>query len=129
MNLHSLFFVRKPGIKWNDRGDHGAFDFTHNSLTEDGAFHDMDLSAIIGSKKCLVMLRLTMKATTEGPYCQFRTNGNVNVYNCSTRYCQLANRSVAGDVWVETDDNGVIEYKFLPATWTLIYVLVGGWFD
>lgn len=116
------------GVKWTDRGDVADSDYENGDLTKDAQYHDMDLSSIVGAGKRLVLLRVGMAEDAGGKKCRFRTKGFSHNYNLSTRYTQVANKTVDGDVWVETDANGVIEYLFDAATWTIIYIIVRGWF-
>ena len=59
-----MFLVRKPGLRYVHRGNPTAYDYDQRTLTHDGAWHTLDLSAIIPANAKLVHLRLGVSDTT-----------------------------------------------------------------
>lgn len=123
-----MFFSKPAGIQWFDRGDVSDSDYETEDFTDDDDYHDLDLSSIVGAGKRLVLLRVGLNENAGGKECRFRTKGFSGHYNLSSRYTQVADKTVDGDVWVQTDSNGVIQYLFTTATWSVIYLIVRGWF-
>lgn len=110
-----------------DRGDPAAYDRDKTTLTLDGAWHDFDLSSIIGENSRAVALLLIVKAPAVNLRASFRKNGNVNSANISNIYTQIANIFYSVDLVVAVDDNRVIEYWFQNAVWTDIFLIAKGW--
>lgn len=124
-----MFFSRAAGIKWNDRGDLATSDYETAALTKDSAWHDMDISTIVGVGQKLVLIRCTANETAGGKKGQFRTKGNTHDYNVSRCVTSVANKTNDKECWIYTDANGVIQYYFDIATWNSILLSVRGWFN
>lgn len=118
------------GDLWADDGNTASFDRTLANWTRDDTWRDWDISALVGSKKCLVLIRCYLQNDTAGQYFAFRTNGFANDGNAAWFYQQPANVANNVDLWVETDASGVIEYRASNGgTWAAISVLVRGRFE
>lgn len=123
-----MFFSRPAGHKYIDRGDPQAFDKSVGDFVKDGAYHDWDLSDIVGKRRSLVILRLFGRTTAGGREGVFRTKGDTGIINVSTVFTQIADRNINWNIWVYTDKDGIIQYNF-PDTWdSLLSVGVRGWF-
>lgn len=109
-----------------DRGDPTGFDITQATLTMDSAWHDLNLSSIVGSNAALVHLRVVVSDNTIGSRIRFRENGNSNVYNVSTARAQAVNNANDDDIWVVCDSSGIIEYESTAGI-TSIVITVAGW--
>lgn len=114
-------------FNYTDRGDVDAFDYEMGVLTEDGAYHALDISGVVGVGVRLVLLHVSMGATTAGKTCSFRTNGVSTTFNTGKLCTQINGNSISGDLWVLTDASGVIEYAFASATWSFIRIVIRGW--
>jgi len=114
---------------WNERGDVAAADFDEGDLTIDAAYHDLDLSAIVGAGQRLVMIRVNMVENTAGKQLRMKTKGMVNTWNHAVGITQVANKTLDHTFWVYTDAAGKIEYRFDNSTWGNIYVSIRGWFE
>lgn len=110
-----------------DRGDPAGYDYATASFTTDGAWHDLDLSAILpaGTVAALIKVRITDDATDQ--YFQFRKNGNSNIYHAPLIRTQAANVSIESELIVFPDSSRVVEYRASNTTFTSIFVLVSGW--
>jgi len=116
------------GAVWTDRGDPAASDWDETGLTADSAWHDLDLSSIVGAGARLVLLRVVLlTGAGENANMYFRENGNSNEINVSAVLEESDNQ--ARDVWVQTDASGVIEYKLTKTGTPAIDVTVGGWWS
>lgn len=123
-----MFFSRSAGSKYLDRGDIAALDYTQATLTQDGAWHSLDISSIVGAGRRLVLLRVRVLDGEVGKKGAFKTNGDVNAVNSSEIYTHVANVINEADMWVFTDTAGIIEYLFSNVVFTSILVAVRGWF-
>jgi len=112
---------------YTDRGDLANYDFTEATLTIDGAWHDMDLSSIVGAGVRLVLLRVIINNTSIGEPANFRTKGYSGAANRATLRIQEAGYVYDTDMWILTDASGIIEYLFSNTTWTSIDITVRGW--
>lgn len=111
-----------------NRGDPNDEDYDLSELTRDGAYHDMNISAIVGAAVRLVLLRVRGNANAADKVFKFKTKGQTNDYNIAEGRSQVANVTIAGDFWVLTDASGVCEYNFDTAFANSIFITVGGWF-
>jgi len=125
-----MFFLSgSKGISWHDRGNAIFYDYLADYLTKDGAWHDLDISALVGKGQKLVLLRTYISETAGGKKCQFRTKGNIDDYNVSRCVTHVANKTNDKECWVYTDVNGVVEYYFDVTTWNIINLVIRGWFE
>ncbi|MBA7524181.1 hypothetical protein ES705_16318 [subsurface metagenome] len=116
-------------LKWYDRGDLTNYDYQSVDLTKDGFYQLLDLSAIIGTGKKLLCIRVRINDSAGGKAAKFRTYGNEYETNMGVAYTQVANKTCEQNVWVYCDIDGKIEYAFDSATWNVIALCVRGWFN
>jgi len=116
-------------ITYVDRGDAEAYDFVKNDLTRDGAWHDMDLSAVVGARKRLTILRLALQNVTVQSSVEFRTKGYTGAFNQSKTYTYVSNVPCEQSVTILTDTSGIIQYRATNNVWGQINILVKGWFE
>ncbi len=113
-------------IQLQDRGDPAAADFTNADLTEDGNWHDLDLSAIIADPDASsVLLVVEVTHDTPGEGILFRKNGNANELNIAGVMTQVDSVTQVVQCWVPCDAAQKIEYRSdaLDAT----AITVAGW--
>ncbi len=108
-------------------GDKSAWDFAVGNFTRDGAWHDLDLSALAPAGTQVVLLRLYVVSTAASKVLGFRKNGQSSTYNSTTVYSQVGSVGLGLDVIVEVDSNRIIEYYVQDTTWATINVLVKGY--
>lgn len=121
--------IEKIGVPpcFYDRGDPAAWDFTWINLNTDGAWHDLDLSAIVPNAAKAVLLRIRVQCGVVAKLLQFRKSGNVNSLNTNGFRVQVANVVFEGDL-VCACTNGHIEYRTnIIAPTKLADILVKGW--
>ena len=111
-----------------DRGDPTGVDVTVSSLTTDGTWRDLDLSAIVpaGAKGIIIKVGVTDDAAVS--VVQFRKNGNANAFVTAVNVTQVANVPIQGLNIVACDSGRVIEYMTTNTTFTTINITVMGWF-
>lgn len=114
-------------IELIDRGDPAAFDFIETALTQDMAWHDLDLSAIVPADASWVLLRILAKHTsTIAGAILFRKNGNANTVAVETADVVKINVDCFTQLLVPCDSSQVIEYMY-PANLTDLQIAVLGW--
>lgn len=114
-------------IQLQDRGDPAAFDTTEAALTMDGAWHDLDLSAIVADADAsFVLLRVLAQDAAPGTTLHFRKNGNANAIAIQGMVCDVASQDMEGVFLVPCDTSQVIEYR-ASAAWDSIDIAVLGW--
>ncbi|GAI67651.1 unnamed protein product [marine sediment metagenome] len=123
-----MFYHRRVGLQWIDRGDVAAVDYNVSSLTADDDWHDLDISSIVGATKKLVVIESNLKDNTGGKEMLVRTKGNVNEINVSPCGTVKADKTCARNLLVYTDENGVVQYKIESGTWAIINLVIRGWF-
>ena len=70
------------GEVYVDRGDPSGWDFTIANLVADAAWHEMDLTNVIGEVSArLVLMRVRLTGPTVGGFIYFRESGNVATIN------------------------------------------------
>lgn len=124
-----MFFKSFIGVSWYDRGDVAAYDYTAGTLTADGAWHDLDISGIVGIGRRKVLFQGFLEDNAGGKKMLMRTKGNTNEINVASAITQVAAKQCDRNVFVYTDVNGIIQYKIEVATWASIDVVIRGWFN
>lgn len=110
-----------------DRGDPAAYDFTKLTLTSDGTWHVMDLSAIVPAGAKAVTLRSDLWNADVGIHLRMRTLGNTNLYNVSSAITQVAGIIIYNDHIIPLDTDRKIEYIMPSTTWIAVNITVKGW--
>ncbi|MBA7695001.1 hypothetical protein ES703_103618 [subsurface metagenome] len=109
------------------RGDPAVHDFDLLDLTIDGAWHDLDLSAIVPEGAKCVNLITNLRNQFVGVQIRIRRKGQVNIINSLTVWSQTAIVRLGGLFPVNLNADRVIEYNITPGGWTLIKISVAGW--
>jgi len=117
-----------PGVNaFNIRESGVGVDFDHNDLTDDDAYHDMDLSSIVGSRSCLVLCRVLLRCDAGGKFFEMRQKGYQGSATSTKSYTNQNNVTVGYDMWVVTDASGVVSYKQAAAVWSIATLTVQVW--
>ena len=107
------------------RGDAVAADYVLGDLTDDNAWHDMDLSAIVGVGTVAVRLKVGCTGTSVNKTIEFRKNGNSNEHTTSMQEIIVANINQYAEHIVACDSGRIIEYRINDMSGTTIWIL--GW--
>ena len=110
-----------------DRGDPADYDYAKEDLTIDGAWHDMNLSAIIPEKAKAVFIIGHLEGNAVDWHIRFRKNGNVNEVAHGGMETLRANVERHRSSVVALDDNRIIEYNVDNQAWTTLDLAVKGW--
>lgn len=109
------------------RGDGANWDWEVGDLTQDNAWHDLDLSGIVPEHAKVVLFTFSYSATNIGIVARFRQNGIAQEIPIARRITLLANISHWTDLTIPVDTNRIIEYKFPVAGFTTLNLRVIGW--
>lgn len=116
-----------PKLCFVDRGDPATPDRTLPTLTQDNAWHDWDLSAIVPAGAKGVTIRLVVFPLIVGRAVQLRPNGNVNVRVMSEVISQVAGIGASIDGVCAIDNNRVIEYKLAAGGFGVVNMTIKNW--
>jgi len=111
------------------RGDPAveAADFTQATLTTDGTWRDLDLSAIVPAGVKLVELFVNCTDDVIGRVLKFRKKGSVSEYAISLIRTQVINLTNDANMQVECNTLRQIQYNATNAVWTAIGIFVLGY--
>ena len=121
-------FLKHRGHRVVDRGDPAAYDYTAGTLTTNNAWHDLDLSSIIGKNAVGVLLAVVIKSPTINALVSFRKKGNSNIINIASQYIHIVNQLIVSEFFVSVVNNGTIQYKAWDVTWTNLDIVVKAYF-
>lgn len=114
---------------FKDRNDPAAWDWVIGDLVVGGAWHDLDLSAIVPENAKAVLIRLRYRGAIIGVESNLRANGKANAFNVVRFDSQIANLAEEYNVVVQCDPNRLIEYHIgVPAIDRFQIVIMGWWF-
>jgi len=110
-----------------DRGDPAAHDFTKADLLTDGAWHTLDLSAIVPKSAQAVLWRGQVLGAGADWMVLFRKYGNTNDINVCCLETLRANVTRCRLCVGAIDHNQKIQYKIDDENWGTINLTVRGW--
>lgn len=117
-----------PGdLEYVDSGDPSGYDIALGSLTTDGTWNELDLSAAVPAGATVIHIMLNVQAQTAGAYFLVRKAGNSNARNLDGFTCPGAGSSYYTSVIVACDGDRKIEYMASNVTWDMISGVVRGW--
>ena len=115
-----------------DRGDPAAVDYVVGDLTtNDGAWHDLDLGAApanVPTGVKAVVLRVKLSDDAAGSLISFRKKGNSNDVATHVVRSQVIGVVTDGSHVVSCDSNQELQYLTTNTTFTIIDIVVTGWF-
>jgi len=114
-------------VKYVDRGDPAAGDFTEATLAARDAWTDLDLSAIVPASATVVHLFVFGRAANPPKGFIFRAKGNVNGLNVRGINAVVANLLDFAEMLIPLNAGRVIQYNFETATDLVLTVVVAGW--
>jgi len=109
------------------RGSLSVPDYTEATLTRDGAYHDLDLSAIVPTGAVAVLLEIKLRDNAISGYMYVRKNGLTGANDSITLTVQITNETTYYPaIIVACDPNRVIEY-FVSSGLDSVKLTVRGW--
>jgi len=122
-----MMISRKPGLKYVHRAGVTGYDYEESTLIQDGAWHVLDLSAIIPASAKLVLLRVGAAHGLKGKYFRVCKAGESTMYayvNVATQVADVLNEQTA-----LVDCSGQqIQYWATIGTFSRLLLVVLGWF-
>jgi len=122
-----MLIARKPGLKYVNRVERLAYDFTDSMFTQDSAWHPLSLAAIIPANAKLVLLRVGASHASPGQCFRVSKLGqtsSVSVVNVVTQTPDVLNEQTA---LVECTGQQ-IQYWATSGTFSGLRLQVLGWF-
>lgn len=113
--------------RYFDRGDPNIWDFGMLDLTLDGAWHTLDLSAIVPANAVAVSLKVNLRNTAIHKKFDLRKTGNAQAYCTCALWTQVANIRIGGVFVVSCSESRSIDYISAVGGWTSINLQVNGW--
>lgn len=110
-----------------DRGDPADWDFGFGDFIKDNAWHTLDLSGIVPEGVKAVLIRYATTATSSGYDIWIRKKGNTNQRNAGNIDSKGTDADEVGDMIISPDENRQIEYLIPEDEFTVIKLVVGGW--
>lgn len=110
-----------------DRGDPAAEDYTAATLTKDGAWHELDLSAIVPAGAKAITFGLVVLTSTIDSAARFKRFGNLNDKAITGINTQVSNIAFVGDLTVAVNAARKISYFFSNVVWIITNITVKGW--
>ena len=115
------------GMTFVDRGDPAGYDWVVGSLTTNGTWHDLDCSSIVPVGAKAILFQATIKDDLEGQALYLRKNGNSNSANTSKIETQVGNLNNTANLISFCDSDRKIEYQAANTTWSVINIVIKGW--
>jgi len=110
-----------------DRGDPTAYDYAKEDLTIDGAWHDLNLSALVPAGAKAVLLIGHLEGAAVDWKINFRKKGNTNEVNHCDMETIRAGVTRHRSSIVALDANRVIQYNADNQAWTALDLAIRGW--
>lgn len=122
-----MFLSRKGGLSYVGRADIATYDFDANNLTQDGAWHTLDLSAIVPAGAKAVVLRLGASHSSAGRYFRVAPLGYTGSCNQANVTSQVANVINEQTTIMPMNTARTLSYWATSGTFAAIRVFVMGW--
>lgn len=110
-----------------DRGDPAAWDYSKVDFLTDGAWHTLDLSAIVPQGATLVHLKIKALTAFNNSIIAFCKNDIINKLNGATIAIRHGASDYYEEAWVACDADRKIEYWTSNQTWVILDLMVRGW--
>lgn len=117
------------GSVYVDRGNVAAADFLVGDFTQDEAYHELDISSIVGVGERLVLIEGYFRHTTIGKYFDFAELTSGSGYNKHRVYSTVTNVNEHPCFWVKTTASGKIAYNASTPAWSVATIYIRGWFE
>lgn len=122
-----MFLSRKGGLSYVARADVATYDFDTSNLTQDGAWHTLNLSAIVPAGAKAVVLRLGAAHSSAGRYFRVAPLGYTQSPSGANVATQVANVINEQTTIMPMNAARTLSYWATSGTWAAIRVCVLGW--
>ena len=123
-----MFFSRRAGHKYIDRGYITTIDFNKDVLTLDDNWHTLDLSAIIPKNAILCVIYVEIRTVEGNIVFTIITNGPDDTVNVLPVRCKEGGNSDYVSGTIRPDSDGLIKYCGSIATYTRLNIVIKGWY-
>lgn len=110
-----------------DRGDPTAADWTQDTLTKDGNWHELNCSVIVPGGARAILLRIALRGSSINASLLLRKKGSINTLNIGEAHIQAPGVWITVDMLIACDAARKIEYFIDSASWTNTWITVAGW--
>ena len=100
---------------------------TPNNITSDGNWHDMDCSGTVPAGAVAIMFSIKTISSTPNDYFYMCNKGDSASW--SVQRCQVMVANIAQNAMfiMPCDANQVVEYSTSNIAWTVLYIVILGW--
>ncbi|MEK7995134.1 MAG: hypothetical protein AAB403_15110 [Planctomycetota bacterium] len=116
------------GLRYADRGDPTAYDWTEATLIEDSSWRILSCSNIVPAGARAILFQIYARAPGAGYYLALRKNGNTNVYARALAFTQVAGAYVFSSGVVACDTNRAVQYYASSGLTNEGAVVCGWWY-
>ncbi|MBA7611857.1 hypothetical protein ES703_19088 [subsurface metagenome] len=109
-----------------DRGDVEFADWNRDDLTIDGAWHELDVSAIVPANASAILFNMWMEDGVVHQFAGLRKSGRVYAWMEWGGWTQVGGAVVQQGIIVPTSPNGKVEY-LVHTGMDWIFFTVRGW--
>lgn len=103
------------------------WEYEVGDLTTDATWNDLDLSSIVPAGARAVHLLVQIADGVADSHLAFRCNGNSGIYEIALLRTQVANIVNDADLIVKCDGDRKIQYEGSNLTFSMIQIVVKGW--
>lgn len=119
--------TRSPGLKYVHRAETAGYDYDQTSLTQDSAWHTLNIAAIVPANAKLVLLRIGASHASAGRYFRVARVGDTGNFACANVATQVAN-IINEQTSLIVCTGQQIAYWATTGTFVSLRLLVLGWF-
>lgn len=123
-----MFFSRRAGHKFIDRGDPDSPDWETGAFTTDNTWRDLDCSSIVPANAKAIVFAGYITDDAVNSQFMMRKKGCTNLYTIRYVVSQVINKTMAFSWLMACDNNRVVQYKATAVTFSYIQLNVIGWF-
>jgi len=122
-----MFFTRRAGHRFYDRGDMTSHDFITEDFTTDGFWHTLSLADMIPIGSKFVWAYLAAADDAGIKVLRLRKTGYSGEYQFPTIMTPAANVAAALTTIIPCSTAREIDYLVVPANWIQIELNILGW--
>ncbi len=122
-----MLFYKKPGLRFIRRTGVAAFDFQLGDFTQDGTWHQLDLSSIIPRNAKLILIKMLYAAPAAGRFFGLRVYGETYAYNNWGIVTPVGGGQHENNFEIPITGEQSIEYYLPAAGSTTANLVIQGW--
>lgn len=122
-----MFFSRRAGHRFVDRGNPSTWDWNDEDITFDDDYHILDLSDVVPPNAVAVIMQISCKSDISDNYISMRHPSHTNDLNIACVRTKEANTVTAIQVIVYLGGTPEIEIAASAGNWVYIRCAIMGW--